>query len=56
MQNKPTDAELERGYKECGECGGIQLLQAGFDVETTICTGCGEHVTSKDDFLKGEVK
>lgn len=51
MQNKPTEQEIDRGYKECGECGGIQLLQAGFEIETSSCVKCGEHVADKDDFF-----
>lgn len=49
--NKPTLNELELGYSECN-CGhGILLHQAGYDVSTSACVQCGEHVADRDEFF-----
>lgn len=51
MTDKPTPDELEQGFKEC-YCGkGIQLLQSGFEVPTSSCVQCGEHVADRDEFF-----
>lgn len=41
---KPTAEEVKKGYQECKTCGGILLLESGFEVNTSACTQCGEHV------------
>ena len=52
MPNKPTEKEIDRGYKRCEICSkGIILLQAGFEVSTSSCTQCGEHVANSDEFF-----
>ena len=46
-----TEEEGKRGYRICAECDcGVELLQAGFDVETHVCAMCKEHVADIDDF------
>lgn len=51
MINKPTLKELDQGFKECYCGNGIHLLQAGFEVATSACVQCGEHVADRDDFF-----
>lgn len=48
---KPTAEEVKKGYQECKTCGGILLLESGFEVNTSACTQCGEHVASKEEFF-----
>lgn len=53
---KPTTEELKKGYQECETCGGIRLLESGFEVSTSACTMCGEHVASKEEFFNVPVE
>jgi hypothetical protein len=47
-----TEDEKNRGYRECLECdSGIELLQAGFDVETHVCALCKKDVADRDEFF-----
>jgi len=48
---KPTQEELKNGYQECETCGGLLLLEAGFEVNTSACMRCGQHVASADEFF-----
>ena len=54
---KPTAEEVKKGYQECKTCGGILLLESGFEVNTSACTQCGEHVASREEFFSvgGEI-
>lgn len=46
-----TEDEKNRGFRIC-ECGaGVKLLQAGFEIETSFCEQCAEHVADSDDFF-----
>lgn len=45
-----TDKDLERGYAEC-RCGGVHLLQAGYEVKLHFCTECHEMVANRDEFF-----
>jgi len=46
-----TDEEKFRGYSVCNQCNEcVKLLQAGFDVETHVCSVCREEVADIDDF------
>jgi cytochrome c2 len=50
-----TDEEKHRGFsvcKTCNEC--VKLLQAGFDVDTHICSVCKEEVADIDDFKNSD--
>ncbi len=48
------DNDKERGYRECTECAsGVELLQAGFDVETHVCAVCKKEVADRDEFFGG---
>lgn len=50
----PEDSYSERdeyvGYTVCS-CGGIKLLQAGYDVPLNYCNQCHEMAASKEDFF-----
>ena len=47
-----TDEDKNRGYKLCAECNsGIELLQAGFDVDTHVCAVCKKDVADRDEFF-----
>ena len=48
---KPTQEEQRNGFRECKECGGILLMEAGFEVSTSACMQCGQHVASKEEFF-----
>lgn len=48
---KPTVEEAQKGYRVCKMCSGILLQEAGFEVATTACTQCGEHVASREEFF-----
>ena len=48
---KPTVEELQKGYRVCKMCSGILMLEAGFEVSTSACTQCGEHVASREEFF-----
>jgi len=52
----PTDAELKQGFKECKLCNGILLLESGFEVKTSACTQCAQHVASKEEFFNVPVE
>lgn len=53
MINKPSPEELERGFSECKECDqGVYMHQAGYEVETHICSLCKCHVADRDEFFK----
>ena len=43
MENKPTPAELERGYTQC-DCGSVHLHQAGYEVKLHCCSLCKQFV------------
>lgn len=46
-----TDDDKNRGFKIC-DCGaGVKLLQAGFEVKTSFCEQCAEHVADRDEFF-----
>jgi len=47
----PTQEETKQGYKVCQTCESLLLLEAGFEVSTSPCTWCGEHVASKEEFF-----
>ena len=53
---KQTEEEVKKGYQECKTCGGILLMEAGFEVATSVCTMCGEHVASKEEFFNVPVE
>jgi len=53
---KPAAEEVKKGYQECETCGGILLLESGFEVNTSSCTQCGEHVASKEEFFNVPVE
>ena len=48
---KPTQEEQKNGFRECKECGGLLLLESGFEVSTTPCEQCFEHVASREEFF-----
>jgi hypothetical protein len=49
---EPTEKDKYRGYQFC-PCGdGVHLLEAGFDVDTTMCGQCMREVADIDDFNK----
>ena len=48
---KPTQEEVKKGYQECEMCGGMLLLEAGFEVKTSACMRCGQHVASAGEFF-----
>ena len=54
---KPTQEEQRNGFRECKECGGILMLEAGFEVSTTPCAQCFQHVASREEFFSvgGEI-
>ena len=54
---KPTREELQKGFSECKMCKGILMLEAGFEVATSACVQCGEHVASRAEFFSvgGEI-
>ena len=54
---KPTQEEVQKGYRECFTCKAILLLEAGFEVSTTPCAQCCQHVASRDEFFSvgGEI-
>ena len=54
--SKPTHQDIQKGYQECKQCGGILMLEAGFEVSTSVCTMCGEHVASKEEFFNVPVE
>lgn len=47
----PTKQEFIQGFKECKLCGAMLLLEAGFEVSTSSCVQCGQHVASKEEFF-----
>lgn len=48
---KTTQEQLEKGFKEC-ECGhGVELLQAGFEIELHSCATCCRMVADRDEFF-----
>lgn len=51
-----TQEDIRKGYQECRDCGGIRLLESGFEVSTSACTMCGEHVSSKEEFFNAPVE
>lgn len=53
---KPTQKELKNGFRECKMCSGILMLEAGFEVATSACMRCGEHVASRDEFFNVPVE
>ena len=53
---KQTEEEVKKGYQECKTCGGILLMEAGFEVKTSACTRCGEHAASKEEFFNVPVE
>lgn len=53
---KPTDEEVQKGYREC-KCGhGIELLQAGFEVKLYPCRKCQKEVAARDEFFNVPVE
>ena len=52
----PTNAEIKQGYLECQECKGILLLESGFELKTSYCEQCGQHVASKEEFFNVPVE
>lgn len=54
---KPTLEEFQKGYRECKMCGGLLLLESGFEVSTTPCAQCCQHVASREEFFSvgGEI-
>jgi len=48
---KPTVEELQKGYRVCKMCSGILMLEAGFEVNTTPCAQCCQHVASREEFF-----
>ena len=48
---KPGQQDIQKGYQECKQCGGILLMEAGFEVKTSACMRCGVHVASKEEFF-----
>lgn len=53
---KPTQEEVKSGHQECEMCGGILLMEAVFEVKTSACMRCGEHVASKEEFFNVPVE
>ena len=53
---KPAQEEVKSGHQECEMCGGILLMEAGFEVKTSACMRCGEHVASKEEFFNVPVE
>ena len=53
---KQTQEEVKKGYRECKMCSGLLLLEAGFEVATSACMRCGEHVASRDEFFNVPVE
>ena len=47
---KVTEQDLNQGYSQC-HCGGIKLLQAGYEVDLNFCTECREMAASKEEFF-----
>jgi ribosomal protein S14 len=48
--SEPTQQDYDRGYQVC-PCGdGVCLLQAGFEVDLTLCPQCMREVADIDDF------
>lgn len=52
----PTDRELKQGYSECDLCKGILMLESGFEVKTSSCTQCWQHVASREEFFNVPVE
>ena len=47
-----TKHEKETGYELCKDCDtGVHLLEAGFELETHMCSQCKCFVADKDDFF-----
>ena len=47
-----TKHEKEIGCELCKDCDtGVHLLEAGFELETHICSQCKCFVADKDDFF-----
>ena len=47
-----TKHEKEIGYELCKDCdSGIHLNEAGFEIETHICSQCKCFVADKDEFF-----
>ena len=53
---KQTQQDIQKGYQECETCGGILLLESGFEVATSACVICKEHVASKEEFFNVPVE
>ena len=48
-----TENEKQIGYELCKECdSGVHLLEAGFELNTHMCSHCKCFVADKDDFFK----
>lgn len=52
----PEDSHKERdeyvGYRVCSFGDGVELLQAGYDVNMHFCSLCKREVADSDDFFK----
>lgn len=52
----PFDSHQERneyiGYKVCSCKEGVELLQAGYDVQMYLCSTCKREVADAADFFK----
>lgn len=52
---KTTQEQLEKGFEEC-ECGhGVELLQAGFEIELHSCATCCRMVADRDEFFNVKI-
>lgn len=51
-----TQQELAQGYKECDCRGGIELLQAGFEVPLYHCKKCDKMMASREEFFNVPVE
>jgi len=48
---KPTQEELQKGYRVC-KCGhGVELFEAGFDVKLQPCAACFKFVADREEFF-----
>ena len=52
--SEPTQQELDQGYQICPCGGGVALLQAGFDVDTTVCVHCMRDIADVDVFKNAD--
>lgn len=53
MANKPTPAELERGYSLC-DCGAVHLHQAGYEAKLHCCSLCKQWICDADEFFNAD--